>query len=94
MAAGPFCPCFACPKLGDAGKTRVASKNRAVSPKTFWPQFSDFSLDIESAIFRIYQNTADSMARLNLENCGRKVLGDTTEGDFFSLEKRVNFGRP
>ena len=34
------------------------------------------------------------MARLNLENCGRKVLGYTAEGDFFSLEIRVNFGRP
>ena len=40
VAAGPFWPCFACPKLGDAGKTRVASKNRAVFPKTFRPQFS------------------------------------------------------
>ena len=30
VAAGPFWPCFACPKLGDAGRTRVASKNRAV----------------------------------------------------------------
>ena len=30
VAAGPFWLCFACPKLGDAGKTRVASKNRAV----------------------------------------------------------------
>ena len=30
VAAGPFWPCFACPKLGDAGKTRVASKNREV----------------------------------------------------------------
>ena len=30
VAAGPFWPCFACPKLGDAGKTRVASKNKAV----------------------------------------------------------------
>ena len=28
VAAGPFWPCFACPKLGDAGRTRVASKNR------------------------------------------------------------------
>ena len=44
VAAGPFWPCFACPKLGDAGKTRVASKNRAVSPKTFRPQFSRLSL--------------------------------------------------
>ena len=33
VAAGPFWPCFACPKLGDAGRTRVASKNRAVLEK-------------------------------------------------------------
>ena len=56
VAAGPFWPCFACPKLGDAGKMRVASKNRAVLPKTFRPQFSDVRLAVESAIFHIYQN--------------------------------------
>ena len=39
VAAGPFWPCFACPKLGDAGKTRVASKNRAVFQKLGRPQF-------------------------------------------------------
>ena len=33
VAAGPFWPCFACPKLGDAGKMRVASKNREVFQK-------------------------------------------------------------
>ena len=49
---------------------------------------------IESAVFHIYQNTADSMAGLNLENCGPKVLGNAAEGDFFSLEIRVNFERP
>ena len=92
VAAGPFWPCFACPKLGDAGRTRVASKNRAVLRKTFRPQFSDFSLDIESAIFHIYQNTADSMARLNLENCGRKVFCNTVLVIFFPLEIRVHFG--
>ena len=53
---------------------RVASKNREVLQKNFRPQFSDFSLDIESAIFHLYQNTADSMARLNLENINRKTL--------------------
>ena len=47
-----------------------------------------------TAVFHIHQNTADSMARFNLENCGPKVLGDTAKGDFFSLEIRVNFGRP
>ena len=39
VATGPFWPCFACPKLGDAGKTRVASKNRAVFRKIIRPQF-------------------------------------------------------
>ena len=85
---------IACPKLVDAGRTRVASKNRAVLQKTFRPQFSDFRLAIESAIFHIYQNTADSMARLNLENCGRKVFCNTVLGIFFPLEIRVHFGRP
>ena len=66
-----FWPCFACPKLGDAGEMRVASKNRAVFPKTFRPQFSKFSLVLESAVFHIYQNTADSRTRLVFENCGR-----------------------
>ena len=39
VAAGSFWPCFACPKLGDAGKTRVASKNREVFQKLGRPQF-------------------------------------------------------
>ena len=34
-----FWPCFACPKLGDAGKTRVASKNREVLQKAKRSQF-------------------------------------------------------
>ena len=89
-----FWPCFACPKLGDAGRTRVASKNRAVFRKTLQPQFSYFSLEIESAIFRIYQNTADSISRLKYENCGRKVFCYTVLGFFFWLKIRVNFGRP
>ena len=90
-----FWPCFACPKLGDAGEMRVASKNRAVFQKTFRPQFSYFSLEIESAIFHIYQNTADSMARLNSENCGRICDSNTA---LFLLATRVlpaspNFGQ-
>ena len=39
VAAGPFWPCFASPKLGDAGRTRVASKNRAVLRKAGQSQF-------------------------------------------------------
>ena len=30
VVAGPFWSCFACPKYRDAGRTQVASKNRAV----------------------------------------------------------------
>ena len=58
-----FLPCFACPKLGDAGRTRVASRNRAVLGETLRPQFLKFSLAIESAVSNIYQNTTKSMAR-------------------------------
>ena len=32
VAAGPFWPCFACLKLGDTDRTRVASKNRLSTP--------------------------------------------------------------
>ena len=39
VAAGPFWPCFACPKLGDAGRTRVASKNRRCYEKAGRSQF-------------------------------------------------------
>ena len=91
VAAGPFWPCFACPKLGDAGRTRVASKNRAVLRKTFRPQFSDFSLDIESAIFHIYQNTADSRTRLVFENCGRICDCNTS---LFLLATRISPASP
>ena len=31
----------------------------------------------------LYQNTADTMARLDFENCDRKVFRYTPEGDFF-----------
>ena len=89
-----FWPCFACPKLGDAGEMRVASKNRAVLESQIRPHFSKFSLVLESAVFRIYQNTADSISRLKYENCGRKVFCYTVLGFFFWLKIRVNFGRP
>ena len=39
VAAGPFWLCLACPKLGDAGRTRVASKTRALLRKIIRPQF-------------------------------------------------------
>ena len=95
VAAGPFWPCFACPKLGDAGEMRVASKNRAVLQSQIRPQFSEFSLAIESAVFWYIWNIADSMSRLKSENCGRKVFRNTA---LFLLATRVlpaspNFGQ-
>ena len=45
--------------------------------KTLRPQFSKLSLAIESAVFWYIWNTADTMARLNSENYGRKVLRNT-----------------
>ena len=67
VAAGPFRPCFAYPNVGDACRARVASKNRAVLESQIRPQFSEFSLAIESAVFHKCQNTADSRTRLNFE---------------------------
>ena len=64
---------------------------KTVLQKTFRPQFSRLSLAIESAIFRIYQNTADSISRLKYENCGRKVLGDTY---LFLLATRISPASP
>ena len=72
-----FWDCFGCSKLGNAGRTRVASKIRVVLQLTFWPQFSKLSLAMESAVFHIYQITTDSMARLNSENCRQKVNCNT-----------------
>ena len=86
-----FWPCFACPKLGDAGEMRVASKNRVVLRKTFRPQFSDFRLAIESAVFWYIRNIADSISRLKSENCGRKVLGNTY---LFLLATRISPASP
>ena len=45
--------CFACPKKEDAGRTRVASKIRAVQHLTFRPQFSKIGLAMESALLHI-----------------------------------------
>merc|ERR1712012_453373 len=58
-------------------KCELPAKIGRCLPKTFRPQFSYFGLEVESAIFRIYQNTADSISRLKCGNCGRRVLGDT-----------------
>ena len=85
-------PSYGRPKL--TLNSRGEKIPKTVFRKTLRPQFSDFSLEIESAIFRIYQNTADSISRLKYENCGRKVFCYTVLGFFFWLKIRVNFGRP
>ena len=71
--------------------SRLKKKPKTVFRKTFRPQFSKFSLVLESAVFRIYQNTADSISRLKYENCGRKVLGDTY---LFLLATRISPASP
>ena len=48
----------------------INSKIRAVLEWQLRPQFSEFRLANESALFHIHQNTADLMGRLNFENCG------------------------
>ena len=45
---------------------------------TFWPQFSEFSPAMESVVIWYIWNAAGSMARLNFENCVRKVNCNTT----------------
>ena len=62
-------PSYGRPKL--TLNSRGEKIPKTVLRKTLRPQFSYFSLEIESAIFHIYQNTADSRTRLNFENCGR-----------------------
>ena len=59
------------------------------------PQFSKTSLVLESAVFWYIWNTADSMARLNFENCGRICDCNTS---LFLLATRIlpaspNFGQ-
>ena len=53
VAAGPFCPCFACLKLGDAGRTRVASKIRAVLEK---PPGHNFDFRAKSLLHSSFWN--------------------------------------
>ena len=86
------------PSYGRPKLTLILSqkkKPKTVFPKTLRPQFSYFSLVLESAVFWYIWNTADSRTRLNFENCGRKVLGNTA---LFLLATRVlpaspNFGQ-
>ena len=86
------------PSYGRPKLTLILSqkkKPKTVLQKTLRPQFSYFSLEIESAVFWYIRNTADSRTRLNFENCGQKVLGNTA---LFLLATRVlpaspNFGQ-
>ena len=59
---------------------------KTVLRKTLRPQFSYFSLEIESAVFWYIWNIADSISRLKYENCGRKVFRNTA---LFLLATRV-----
>ena len=59
--------------------------------KTFRPQFSYFSLEIESAVFWYIRNIADSISRLKSENCGRKVFSNTY---LFLLATRISPASP
>ena len=68
--------------------SRLKKKPKTVFPKTFRPQFSRLSLAIVSAVFWYIWNIADSMASLKSENCGRKVLGDTSP--IFAGNSRFN----
>ena len=76
-------------RYGRSKLTLISSqkkKPKTVFPKTFRPQFSKFSLVLESAVFWYIWNTADSRTRLDFENCGRKVLRNTA---LFLLATRV-----
>ena len=62
-------PSYGRPKL--TLNSRGEKIPKTVFRKTLRPQFSYFSLEIESAVFWYIRNTADSRTRLNFENCGR-----------------------
>ena len=85
-------------RYGRSKLTLISSqkkKPKTVFPKTLRPQFSYFSLVLESAVFWYIRNIADSISRLKSENCGRKVFRNTA---LFLLATRVlpaspNFGQ-
>ena len=77
-------PSYGRPKL--TLNSRGEKIPKTVLRKTLRPQFSYFSLEIESAVFWYIRNIADSISRLKSENCGRKVLGNTY---LFLLATRV-----
>ena len=82
-------PSYGRPKL--TLNSRGEKIPKTVCRKTLRPQFSYFSLEIESAVFWYIRNTADSRTRLNFENCGRKVLGNTY---LFLLATRISPASP
>ena len=82
------------PSYGRPKLTLILSqkkKPKTVLQKTLRPQFSYFSLEIESAVFWYIRNIADSISRLKSENCGRKVLGNTY---LFLLATRISPASP
>ena len=86
-------PSYGRPKL--TLNSRGEKIPKTVCRKTLRPQFSYFSLEIESAVFWYIRNIADSISRLKSENCGRKVFRNTA---LFLLAIRVlqaspNFGQ-
>ena len=82
------------PSYGRPKLTLILSqkkKPKTVFPKTLRPQFSYFSLEIESAVFWYIRNIADSISRLKSENCGRKVFSNTY---LFLLATRISPASP
>ena len=82
-------PSYGRPKL--TLNSRGEKIPKTVCRKTLRPQFSYFSLEIESAVFWYIRNIADSISRLKSENCGRKVLGNTY---LFLLATRISPASP
>ena len=81
-------------RYGRSKLTLISSqkkKPKTVFPKTLRPQFSYFSLVLESAVFWYIRNIADSISRLKSENCGRKVFRNTY---LFLLATRISPASP
>ena len=82
------------PSYGRPKLTLILSqkkKPKTVLQKTLRPQFSYFSLEIESAVFWYIRNIADSISRMKSENCGRKVFSNTY---LFLLATRISPASP
>ena len=80
-----FWPCFACPKLGDAGEMRVASKNRAAGLHKLWypgirdtSTWSKFGAHGEHGDVFLFSNLgalwfSENLIRYSLHVCLREV---------------------